>query len=182
MKFTYHAPTTPPIRLARGASVRPSTHTEPAGASGAAGAAPGARRWRPRAPILFGTIERRRPPLGHPARRVARGTECTRAPAPGRRWCGRPSAPRPPALSALQRRRGHRWGGRAPPPPPFGAQSWAQRGALVVYGAAGGVRTASPAPLPAVSDADGRSDGIPDLLCRTPSEKQLRSILTLPPL
>ena len=55
LKFTYHAPTTPPIRLARGASVRPSTHTEPAGASGAAGAAPGARRWRPRAPILFGT-------------------------------------------------------------------------------------------------------------------------------
>ena len=59
--------------------------------------------------------------------------------------------------------------------------SWAQRGALVVSGAAGGGCTDSTAAIPTVPGADGRSDAIPDLLCRTPPERQLRTILTLPP-
>ena len=45
----------PRCTRARGASVRPSTNTEPAGASGAPGAARCALRGRQRAPLLFGT-------------------------------------------------------------------------------------------------------------------------------
>ena len=55
LEFTHHAPPTPPGGHARGASARHSTHTEPAGASGAAGAAPCTCRGRLRAAILFGT-------------------------------------------------------------------------------------------------------------------------------
>ena len=55
LEVTYHAPPTPPGGRARGASARPSTHAEPAGARGGRAERPRPRLRRPRAPALFGT-------------------------------------------------------------------------------------------------------------------------------
>ena len=78
----------PRCTRARGASVRPSTNAEPAGASGAPGAARCALRGRQRAPLLFGTPLPKTCAMGdigshwaadvahcgHHARQITRGT------------------------------------------------------------------------------------------------------------
>ena len=104
----------PRCTRARGASVRPSTNTEPAGASGAPGAARCALRGRQRAPLLFGTPLPKTCAMGD----IGSHWVTTWLPMSAIAWF--PRTPNHPWhwMNACTRC-GHRWGGRAPPPRHF---------------------------------------------------------------
>ena len=164
----------PRCTRARGASVRPSTNTEPAGASGAPAAARCARRGRQRAPLLLDTPLPKTCAMGD----IGSHWVTTWLPMSAIAWFPRtpnhpwhwmnacthtgPAAARPAARAAAPRTERAATAARAPlgrpcaAAAPFCAWSWAQRGVLVVSGAAGWVRTASPAAIPAFSSAAGR--------------------------
>ena len=170
----------PRCTRARGASVRPSTNTEPAGASGAPGAARCALRGRQRALLLFGSPLPKTCAMGD----IGSHWVTTWLPMSAIAWFPRtpnhpwhwmnacthtgPAAARPAARAAAPRTERAAPAARAPlgrpcaAAAPFCAWSWAQRGVLVVSGAAGWVRTASPAAIPAFSSAAGR--GAPDAI------------------
>ena len=97
----------PRCTRAHGASVRHSTNTEPASASGAAGAAPCARRGLKRAPLLFGTSLPGTCALGDTGSH--RVTAHAKSPVALDERMHPNLAP-----SVLRWRFGHRWGGRAP--------------------------------------------------------------------